>query len=234
MEVGIMSNFFLLTTIASFFASGYFLVKLGIGFVDQGARRTHFFGKRLMIAVTIFLVSFVAFSVSSDNAKKRAQHNEIVLQETQQKAAAEKEAQQKAAAEKIRQTAAEQEKTTTQSSPEGKIKAQIRSYVREYDGTSVDSITVNPNMGTDKDDDYIALVRLTWNVRNDGELSKEMLDMYSSDIAIKMYKDLPEVQELAVFWTVPYLNGSAKISFERVESGMKYTDKMFDNNFNKK
>ena len=61
-----------------------------------------------------------------------------------------------------------------------------------------------------------------------------MLDMYSSDMAARMYKDLPEVQELAVFWTVPYLNnGNAKISFERANDGMKYTDKVFDGNFNK-
>jgi tryptophanyl-tRNA synthetase len=45
--------------------------------------------------------------------------------------------------------------------------------------------------------------------------------------------DVPEVQELAVFWTVPYLNGSAKISFERANGGMRYTDQMFDKNFNK-
>ena len=48
----------------------------------------------------------------------------------------------------------------------------------------------------------------------------------------EMNIDLPEVQELAVFWTVPYLNnGSAKVSFERTEKGMKYTDKVFDKNF---
>ena len=60
-----------------------------------------------------------------------------------------------------------------------------------------------------------------------------MIDMYSSDMAARIYQDLPEVQELAVFWTVPYLNnGKAKISFERTNGGMKYTDTVFDRNFN--
>ena len=86
---------------------------------------------------------------------------------------------------------------------------------------------------TEKNDDYVLLVRFTCNVKNSAKTSKEMLDMYSSDMAARMYKDLPEIQELAVFWTVPYLNnGNAKISFERAGNGMKYTDKVFDKNFN--
>ncbi len=67
---------------------------------------------------------------------------------------------------------------------------------------------------------------------NKGDTSKKMLDMYSSDMAVHVYEDLPEIQELAVFWTVPYLNnGSAKISFERKSNGMAYIDTVFDQNF---
>ena len=76
------------------------------------------------------------------------------------------------------------------------------------------------------------MVYLTWDQKNSGNTSKKMLDLYSSDMAARMYDDMPEIQELAVFWTVPYLNnGSAKISFERSNSGMKYTDTNFDSNF---
>lgn len=115
-----------------------------------------------------------------------------------------------------------------------RVKNKVKEYVdANYHDTTIDSVTVNPNLGTEKEGDYIALVRLTWHTKNSGKTSKEMLDMYSSDMAARMYKDLPEVQELAVFWTVPYLNGSAKISFERANGGMKYTDKIFDKNFNK-
>ena len=70
-------------------------------------------------------------------------------------------------------------------------------------------------------------------MQNSGETSKTILDMYSQDMAVRMYEDLPEIQELAVFWTVPYLNnGSAKISFERTNGGMSITDVVFDKNFN--
>ncbi len=123
----------------------------------------------------------------------------------------------------------EEEPESEQSKVEKKVQEYIDAY---YTKTEIDSITVNEDLGTDVDGDYIALVRLTWNVSNSAELSKEVLDIYSSDMASRMYKDLPEIQELAVFWTVPHLNnGSAKISFERKDDGMYYTDTVFDSNF---
>ncbi len=123
----------------------------------------------------------------------------------------------------------EEEPESEQSKVEKKVQEYIDAY---YTKTVIDSITVNEDLGTDIDGDYIALVRLTWNVSNSAELSKEVLDLYSSDMAARMYNDLPEIQELAVFWTVPHLNnGSAKISFERKDDGMYYTDTVFDSNF---
>ena len=115
-----------------------------------------------------------------------------------------------------------------------KVVNKVREYVKKYLDTKIDDITVNPDLGTEKNDDYVVLVRLTWNVKNSSEQSKKMLEMYSEDMAARMYQDLPEVQELAVFWTVPYLNnGNAKISFERANGGMRYSDKVFDGNFNR-
>ncbi len=131
---------------------------------------------------------------------------------------------------KTEQPKQETQKTAT---PEDKIKDKVKQYVKDYNGTDINDITVNPNLGTEKDGDYVVLVRLTWNVKNNGKLSREMLEMYSSDMAARMYKDLPEAQELAVFWTVPYLNGQAKVSFERANGGMAFTDKVFDKNFSK-
>lgn len=133
------------------------------------------------------------------------------------------------------------EKTTESESTENteiseydKVKNQIKSYINaNYTNTVLDDLTVNDDAGTDEDGDYVVLVNLTWNQKNTGKTSQEMLDMYSSDMAARIYQDLPEVQELCIFWTVPYLNdGTAKISFERKDNGMAYTDKVFDNNFN--
>lgn len=125
--------------------------------------------------------------------------------------------------------------TTTTETPvdeKTKIKRKVYAYVTEYMDTTVDDVTVNEDFGTEIEDDYIVLVYLTWDMKNDGEMSKKMLDLYSSDMAARMYDDLPAVQELCIFWTVPYLNdGQAKISFERKSSGMVYTDTVFDYNF---
>jgi hypothetical protein len=115
-----------------------------------------------------------------------------------------------------------------------KVKNKVQQYIDDnYTYTSIDSVTVTEDLGTDDAGDYIASVSLTWDQKNSGKTSQEMLKLYSSDMAARMYDDLPEIQELVVYWTVPYLNnGSAKISFERTDNGMKYTDKIFDSNFN--
>lgn len=122
----------------------------------------------------------------------------------------------------------------TEISEYDKVKTQIKSYINaNYTNTILDDLAVNDDLGTDADGDYVVLVNLTWNQKNTGKTSQEMLDMYSSDMAARIYQDMPEVQELCIFWTVPYLNdGTAKISFERKDNGMAYMDKVFDNNFN--
>ena len=56
-----------------------------------------------------------------------------------------------------------------------------------------------------------------------------MLDMYSQDMAARIYKDSSSVQEICIFWTIPYLNASAKWSFERGSNGMYATDQIFSN-----
>lgn len=107
------------------------------------------------------------------------------------------------------------------------IQANLRSYVSDYDYTTVDSITINDDAGTDTPDDYIALVNLTWSQKNSQETTEKMLDMYSQDMAARIYKDSSNVQEICIFWNVPYLNASAKWSFERGSDGMYKTDEIF-------
>lgn len=98
-----------------------------------------------------------------------------------------------------------------------------------YTQTDVESMTVNENHGTDEDGDYILLAYLTWNVKNSAKMTKEMLAMYSEDFAARVGKDLENVQEFAVFWTVPYYSETetaGKYSYERRGEGMYQTDCM--------
>ena len=102
------------------------------------------------------------------------------------------------------------------------IQANLRSYVSDYDYTTIDGITINDDAGTTAPDDYIALVNLTWSQKNSQETTEKMLDMYSQDMAARIYKDSSNVQEICIFWNVPYLNASAKWSFERGSNGMYF------------
>ena len=69
----------------------------------------------------------------------------------------------------------------------------------------------------------------------DGEIflpyAKEMLKMYSDDLAATLANENDTVQEIAIFWTVPYLNDTAKCSYERVPDGFVVMDEMWGNAF---
>ena len=121
-----------------------------------------------------------------------------------------------------------EEKTVGYITTDGYIQALLRTYVSDYDYTTIDSITINDDAGTDTPDDYIALVNLTWSQKNSQETTEKMLDMYSQDMAARIYKDSSKVQEICIFWNVPYLNASAKWSFERGSDGMYKTDQIFN------
>lgn len=118
--------------------------------------------------------------------------------------------------------------------PEATIEQAIRSRVAEkYTFTDIDRITINEDLGTELPGDYVALIYVTWTQSNSGKTSKEVLKLYSDDLAATLADTCPNVQELAVFWTVPYLeNASAKCSYERRNDGMYEMDMMWDNAFN--
>ena len=121
------------------------------------------------------------------------------------------------------------------STPQAQIEKTIRQRIGdEYTYTDIDSITINENLGTeDVEGDYIALVNVTWTQMNKGPTSKKMLSMYSEDLAAYIGEECPNVQEIAIFWTVPYLdNANAKCAYERKGEGMYEMDIMWGNAFN--
>lgn len=114
------------------------------------------------------------------------------------------------------------------------IENSLRARITDkYTSTDIDKIVINENLGTDTPDDYIALVYLTWNVQNSGETSKEVLTLYSNDLASMAAEKLTNVQEIAIFWEVPYLNDSAKCAYERNGDAMYVSDTVWGNGFSK-
>lgn len=95
---------------------------------------------------------------------------------------------------------------------------------KQYTMIQIDRITINDDLGTEADGDYIALVYLTWNQKNTGTTSKKMLEMYSSDLAATLGEQNSAVNEIAIFWTVPHLNDTAKCSYQRNGDGFVEMD----------
>ena len=98
-----------------------------------------------------------------------------------------------------------------------------------YKNTTVDSVTVNEHLGTEKEGDFVLLVYATWYVKNSVKMTNEVLAMYSEDFAARVGQDLENVQDLSVFWTVPYYSEddiSVKYSYERAGAGMYETGHM--------
>lgn len=108
------------------------------------------------------------------------------------------------------------------------IEALVRYRAGAYDDVVIDSITINDHLGTDTPGDYIVLVYMTWNGQNSSATSKEVLKVYSDDLAASLYEGSDAVQEIAVFWTVPYQdNRNGKCAYERKSDGMYLTDEVW-------
>ncbi len=120
---------------------------------------------------------------------------------------------------------------------EGSFEKELQDYavkiiMENYMHTDIESLTINENLGTEEDGDYIILAKLTWNQKNKASTSLNMLSMYSSDFAARIGTDQPPVNEVAIFWTIPYLeNANAKWSYERSDYGMYLSDSMMDSVF---
>lgn len=113
-------------------------------------------------------------------------------------------------------------------SPKDILTEYITTRVTEnYSRTDIDKITINEDLGTEEEGDYVALAYLTWNVQNKPDMTETMLQMYSDDLAASIAIDHPEVHSMAVFWQVPYLGeNTSKWSYERKGEGMYLDDKV--------
>lgn len=87
---------------------------------------------------------------------------------------------------------------------------------RSRHGLEVETITINDDLGVEEVGKYIALVRLTWNVKRDRKTLRGLISSYSADLAAALAAQCPEVEELVIFWRVPKLGKSTiKHNFKR-------------------
>lgn len=104
-------------------------------------------------------------------------------------------------------------------------------WVQDYFDTEVksfgtlDHVNINPDAG--KGTGYIMLVYCSFDMKNTADTSKETISLLAQDMAARVGTDLADVNELCIFWDVPYLNSNAKTQFERKGDNMAIGDQMF-------
>ncbi|HBU92392.1 MAG TPA: hypothetical protein DEB53_14465 [Bacillus pumilus] len=106
----------------------------------------------------------------------------------------------------------------------------IESIVEDnYKTASIEKIEINQDMSTDQDNKLIALVHLSFDFKNSAQTSYNMVEMFSDDLASKIGTDNNTINQIAVFWKVPYIDEDetlAKFSYERSGEHMIITDKV--------
>ncbi|WP_025094098.1 hypothetical protein [Bacillus safensis] len=107
---------------------------------------------------------------------------------------------------------------------------EIESIVEDnYKTASIEKIEINQDMSTDQDNKLIALVYLSFDFKNSAQTSYNMVEMFSDDLASKIGTDNNTINQIAVFWKVPYIDEGetlAKFSYERSGEHMIITDKV--------
>ncbi|MDM5299472.1 hypothetical protein QUF51_15070 [Bacillus pumilus] len=107
---------------------------------------------------------------------------------------------------------------------------EIESIVEvNYTTASIEEIEINEDMGSEKPNKLIALIHLSFDVKNSAQTSYNMVEMYSDDLAAKIGTENDTVNQIVVFWKVPYIDEEetvAKFSYERSGEQMKITDKV--------
>ncbi|MGL4569638.1 MAG: hypothetical protein ACRCVJ_01070 [Clostridium sp.] len=87
--------------------------------------------------------------------------------------------------------------------------------------TTLDSLQVNENLGTDSNKDVVVLANLSWSTKNSEKTTKKMLEMYSEHIAAILAPELAEGSEIALFWKAEYTGLNIKHSYY-IKNGNAY------------
>lgn len=166
-----------------------------------------------------------------DKKEEERKAEEARLAEEKAKKEAEEKAKQEAE-EQAKKEAAEQAKKEAEALALAKgvdtdaVKKTANSVIKKELGdqvtnTTLDSLQVNENLGTDSNKDVIVLTNLSWSTKNSEKMTKEMLKMYSDHLAAKLAPELAEDSEIALFWKAKYTGLDIKHSYY-IKSGNAY------------
>lgn len=103
----------------------------------------------------------------------------------------------------------------------------LQAFCTETLGSSmatIDSVTINDDAGTGSG--YIVLINATFKVENKADTAKSAIKALSDEMAGAL-ASAEDVHELAIFWTVPYLDGDAKVSYSKNGSDFVVSDEVY-------
>lgn len=106
------------------------------------------------------------------------------------------------------------------------VEAQIQKYASILHGAQLDSVTVNPNYGTDESGDYIVLVYMTYDQYNSPAADVNTVVQVSCTVADAVTRSSPGAVELCVFWELPGYDSQGKIQFLIDGDDYQYGDAM--------
>lgn len=117
--------------------------------------------------------------------------------------------------------------------PDLEMNKQIETYIEarisEYYKAALTSVTINMDGGSSKPDGRIVLVYCEWTAKNYLDTTKEMLEMYSDDMAAALSEEYDNITSICIFWEVPYhvsKDIAAKYTY-RCTSGYAYLTDVF-------
>ena len=106
------------------------------------------------------------------------------------------------------------------------VKQTVNSIIKQelsdqVTNTTLDTLLVNENSGTDSNKDVIVVAYLTWSTKNSEKTTIEMLKMYSNHLATKLAPELAEGSEIALCWKAEYAGLDIKHSYY-IKNGNAY------------
>lgn len=125
-------------------------------------------------------------------------------------------------------------KAEAETNPIDDLKFNVRSAISKSTSridVSINDITINENLGTDDENDFVVLAYLSFDVKNTAQTTKKMLNLLNNEIGTNMAK-IDNISELTIFWEVPYLNQSqdniAKANLLRNDEGLYFEEEWYD------
>lgn len=205
------------------------------------------FSKRRYLFVLLSALIFVFVAGCSEEeiaaykADKEQAKEEKRIEKEQKKAEKEQEKKDKEEEKAVAEEEKRKEEQAKEEADQEKEAAEeiadlVKTIVKEdLEKTKVLDVQVNENLGK-ADGSYIVMPNLKWTRKNGADRTKEMLEMYSDNIAAKLAGQ-NDVSEITVFWEVPYHrkdDNVAKFMYERSGESMIKMDQWFGQELAKK